>query len=119
MPVIENYYCYNAGADLVKVTKIRIGAETVTMMDRISFHENQFIEELTKDNSSNSSAPEVPSDKTWPIRKEYISSVVRRLLNNFEAWLRENEPELLSIFKQAKEKGASEEELRDSFNFNS
>lgn len=43
-PVIENYYCYRVGSDIVKVTKIKIGSETVTLMDRISFHENQSID---------------------------------------------------------------------------
>jgi hypothetical protein len=58
-PYIENFYCYTHNNEVVKVTKIRIGDEVVTMIDRLSINSQQAQEDIRKDNSTNSSPQEV------------------------------------------------------------
>lgn len=68
-PVIENYYCYRLGNELVKVTKIRIGGEAVTLTDRITFHQD-VNNELPPNQEPAVAPPQAPENpKEKPLKK--------------------------------------------------
>ena len=74
------------------MTKIKIGSEIVTMMDRITFHHENNTQAIIKEETPKMPPQTIHKLKHSPFRKEVLNPSVKKLLKKFEVWIRENEP---------------------------